>query len=144
MRERSLVTFEAYGFPNETEWTPTGSPLVPDGRSIAETLVKALRQNGLEVSDPQQHLFYGWCFEIAFQGGIEWCLLQQPGPWLLLVRDKRPLLRRLFHSTSRGEIEMALKSLDQILKSDSRFSSIQWFEEQAYEAGANHGAETPL
>ena len=140
---RSLVTFEATGFPNEAKWTPTGSPLVPDGRPIAEALANALREKGFEVSAPQQHLFYGWCFEIAFQGGIEWCLLQQPGPWLLLVRDKRSMVQRLLHRTSGGEME-TLTALDRILKSDARFSSIQWFDEQAYEGGAKQGAESPL
>jgi hypothetical protein len=99
---------------------------------------------GLDVSNPQQHLFYGWCFEIASQRGVEWCLLQQPGPWLLLVRDRQSVLHRFFHVTSRGGLERALTALDRALKLDSRFSSIQWFEEQAYEAGAQQGAETPL
>ena len=144
MAMRSLVTFKATGFPNEATWTPTGSPVVPAGRRVAEALVKALREMGLEVSIPQQHLFYGWCFEIAFHDGREWCLLQQPGPWLLLVREKRSVLHRLFHRTSGGELNRALTALDQVLKLDSRFSSIQWFEEQAYDAGAKQGAETPL
>ncbi|MDD4890784.1 MAG: hypothetical protein PHU85_12750 [Phycisphaerae bacterium] len=144
MAIRSLVTFEATGFPNEAKWTPAGSPLVPDGRLVAEALVKALREVGFEVSNPQQHLFYGWRFEIPFHNSLEWCLLQQPGPWLLLVREKRSVLHRLFHRTSGGELKRVLTALDRVLKLDSRFSSIQWFEEQAYDAGAKQGAETPL
>lgn len=70
MEPRTLVTFIAAGFPDDAQWTANGSPLVPEGRAIADVLVTALRARGLQVSDATQHEFYGWCFEVA-AGGFE-------------------------------------------------------------------------
>jgi len=41
-------------------------------------------------------------------------------------------------------LKTVLKAIDQVLKRERRFSSIQWFTEQAYESGAEKGADVPL
>ena len=144
MKPRTLVTFIAAGFPDDAQWTANGSPLVPEGRATADVLVTALRARGLEVSDATQHEFYGWCFEVAAAGGVEWCLLQQPGPWLLLVEEKRSVLHRLLRSNSDSGLASTLLALDEVLKTDRRFSGVQWFTKEAYDSGAQQGTETPF
>lgn len=144
MEIRTLVSFEVTGFPDESRWSENGSPLVPDGRSIAGTIVTGLRAAGLLVSDPQQHEFYGWAFDVISVNETEWCLLQCPGPWLLLVRQRRPILRRLCPPKSTDNLEVVLKAIDRVMKQEGRFSAIQWFTEGAYESGAQRGADVPL
>jgi hypothetical protein len=144
MAMRTLVTFEATGFPDESQWTPNGSQLVPHGRSIASTIAGCLREAGLRVSDVEQHEYYGWCFDVLFPNAVEWCLLQYPGPWLLLVRERRPVLRRLLCRGGTGHLETTLRAIDRVLKEGGRFASVQWFAERAYDSGARQGAESPL
>ena len=144
MEMRTLVSFEATGFADESRWSENGSPLVPDGRSIAGTIVSGLRGTGLEASDPEQHEFYGWAFEVVSVNETEWCLLQCPGPWLLLVRQRRSMLRRLCLSKGTENLETVLKAIDRVIKQEGRFSGIQWFTEAAYEARAQKGADAPL
>jgi hypothetical protein len=144
MKARTLAIFTAAGFPDDSEWTANGSPLVPEGRSIAEVLVKAVRAQGLQASDPAQHLFYGWCFDVTVSGGVAWCLLQQPGPWLLLVRNRRSLVHRLFRNSGESALANTLAALHRALKTDGRFSALQWLTEEAFESGSREGAEAPL
>jgi hypothetical protein len=144
MEIRTLVSFEAAGFPDESQWSENGSPLVPDGYSIAATIISALRSVGLYVSDPRQHQFYGWAFEIDYNNETEWCLLQCPGPWLLLVRQKHSVLKRLCSFMGAVNLKTVLKEIDRILKQEGRFSSIQWFTEQMYDSGMQNGEDVPL
>lgn len=144
MEMRTLVSFEASGFQNEAQWTEHGSPVVPDGCSIAKAIVTGLRDAGLNVSDPVQHEAYGWAFEVVLDNETERCLLQCPGPWLLLLRQKRSILSRLIHRTAFARLKMVLQTVDRVLKHEAKFSVIQWFTESAYEAGRLHGADSPV
>ncbi len=146
MEIRTFVSFDAHGFPDESRWTENGSPLIPDGHSIAEHIVVNVRGIGLDVSDPRQHEFYGWEFKIQYGDEVNWCLLQCPGPWLLLVRPVRSsILQRLrFVQTDFQHLERTLMAIDRVLKRDTRFDSVQWFTEQAYEAGVKKGEDRPL
>jgi len=141
---RTFATFEATGFPNESEWTESGSPLVPDGRSVSRTLAAALKAMGHRVTQPTQHSFYGWAFEVACPKQMEWCLLQGGDPWLLVVEERRLGWHRLFGSGRSPDLAAALRAVDQALRNDPRFSCVQWFTKCDYEAGAKEGAETPL
>lgn len=144
MKPKTLVMFTATGFPDDSRWRANGSPLVPEGQGIADALVTALRAKGLEVSNAAQHQFYGWCFEVAVAGGVEWCLLQQPDPWLLLVRQKRSLLHRLLRVNSDTGLTGTLLALNEVLKTDGRFSAVQWLTEEAFDSGSRQGTESPF
>ena len=144
METPTLVTFEAEGFPDESEWTPGGSPLVPNGRSITGVIASALRDAGFCVSDPKQHEYYGWCFEVAFPNAAGWCLLQYPGPWLLLVEESLPVLRRLFRPGSTRNLATTVAAIHRVLTQDKRFSSVQWFTKHAYDAGTERGCQSPV
>ena len=143
MRRRTFVTFEA-AFPDEAQWTDDGSPLVPDGRSIALFLVQSLTAAGLSVSKVIQHSFYGWAWEVYLSKTRAWCLLQGGDPWLLLVEERGRGLARFFGATEPREVDRVLRALDATMKQDAKFSSIRWFTKQEYESGGRNGAESPL
>ena len=144
METRTFATFEATGFPDESQWTADGSPLVPDGRSLSGVLASALGSMGHEVSEPMQHSFYGWAFEVHLPKRTEWCLLQGGSPWLLLVEERQSAWRRWLALSASADLQAVLRAIHQVLKADPRFSSVQWFGKRDYEAGAKKGAETPF
>jgi hypothetical protein len=143
MAKRTFVTFRA-DFPDESQWTENGSPLVPDGRSIAGTIASALRGAGFRVSEPKQRLFYGWTFEILFPKRTEWCLLQGGDPWLLMVEERSSGWPRLFGARISSDQDRVLVMIDEFVKEDRRFSSVQWFTKQEYESGCQAGVDKPL
>jgi hypothetical protein len=144
MAKRTFVTFRA-DFPDESQWTENGSPLVPDGRSIAGTIASALRGAGFRVSEPKQRLFYGWTFEILFPKRTEWCLLQGGDPWLLMVEERASGWVGLFGArTISSDQDRALVAIDKVLKGDGRFSSVQWFTKEEYESGCRVGGDAPF
>ena len=145
MEIKTLVTFRAVGFPDESQWTASGSPLVPDGWSVSTAIASALRSIGYQVSEPVQHSFYGWSFTVTCSEHQERCLLQLGEPsWLLQVEEKLPAWRRLLGKEGSSDLLAVLRAVDEALKADPRFSVIRWFCQKDYEAGANGGAETPL
>lgn len=142
MTRRTFVTFKA-AFPDEAQWTETGSPLVPDGKSICHVVADATRNAGGCTSDVSQHSFYGWAFEVVFTKRTVWCLLQGGDPWLLLVEHRKRGIGSFFGSASSEELDEVLHAIDGVLKQDARFSSIRWFTKQEYEAGCRGGADIP-
>lgn len=144
MTSRTFATFEATGFPDESKWTATGSPVAPDGRSVSGTLASGLRVLGFQVSEPVQHSFYGWGFDVTVGEHTQWCLLQGGAPWLLRVEERRLGWSKIFDSGEIKNLQAALRAIDDALKAEPRFSCIQWFTKADYEAGAKNGAHTPL
>jgi len=142
MAKRTLVTFEA-AFPDEAQWTENGSPLVPDGRGISLVLAEALKMDGLCTSGVSQHNFYGWAFDVLFPRNNVWCLLQQLGPWLLLIEERKHGFGSLLRNARFEGLEMVLRAIDRTLKGDTRFSLIRWFTKQGYESGCEDGADSP-
>ena len=136
------MTFEA-SFSNDAEWDDQGRPIVPPGRSIAQTIAEELSSRGASVSRPTQHSFYGWAFDITFEGCEAWSLLQFPGPWLLLIEEKRDRSQRPVGSRSSVPMSRLLREVDEVLKDRERFSSVQWFTKKEYESGSQQGAHTP-
>jgi hypothetical protein len=143
MNTRNFVTFEA-DFPDESQWAEDGSPLVPDGQSVARVLVQALVNAGLTVSELSQHSFYGWAWEANLRKRKAWCLLQGGDPWLLIVEQRGGMLERLLRGEESAELEEVLTVVDEAMKGDTRFSAVQWFTRQEYESGAGQGAESPF
>lgn len=143
MSTRNFATFEA-DFPDESQWTEDGSPLIPDGRSVAGVLAHALVNARLTVSEVSQHSFYGWAWEASFGKRKAWCLLQGGDPWLLIVEEHGGMLERLFRSETSGEFKEVLAVVDEAMKRDTRFSAVQWFTRKEYESGAGQGTESPL
>jgi hypothetical protein len=144
MELRTYVTFEAEGFPDEARWSDNGSPLIPDGQSVAGAIVRALREAGLPATDPIQHQFYGWAFDVSLPGGNQWCLLQYPGPWLLLVRQKCSVLGTVFSRKRYKDMATVVHAIDRVLKRDGRFLSVLWFTETGYESGTEQGEDVPM
>src|SRR5687768_7584234 len=93
---RRFVTFEASTFPDDAQWDQNDNLLVPGGQLVSKAIADTLSASGLEVSEPKQHSFYGWSFEVIFPGRLECFVLQGGEPWLLLVEERsRSVLQKL-------------------------------------------------
>ena len=71
--------------PDDAEESESGDVLIPAGHALAKAIAERIPSAGL----PHQHSFYGWRFEFKSGSGRDaWALLQQPGPWLLIVEAR--------------------------------------------------------
>lgn len=129
MTLRSIATFRA-ALPEDGEWSREGDPVVPPGRTLADAIVRTLRERALAPTEPTQHSFYGWAFAV----GRHWCLLQHAEDWLLMIEDRSPLLHRLLRRReTAAAFATFLDTLRTALESDPRLSAIEWYTRAEYE-----------
>jgi len=133
---RTYTTFEA-DFPDDAEFVEGGDIRRPGGLGIARVLCQMLESRGFKVSEPEQHSFYGWAFDVCDEDLAVWFLLQFPGPWLLLSQDRTSLFRRLFSSGAVSRHRRILEILNDSLVQDNRFREIKWFSKQQFEKGGD-------
>jgi hypothetical protein len=139
--KRNFATFEA-DFPDDSEWTPSEELIRPDGRSVSVELARALENQGLQSSDPEQHRFYGWEFTAARGGERFWFLLQYPGPWLLIAEDRTSPLGLL--TPSHQSLRDILHQLTLELNANPQFTNLRWFTSEEYSnADPLEGSEFP-
>jgi hypothetical protein len=127
------VTFEA-SFPSDDEWDDSGSLLVPGGKGILTHLIKGLEQKEIRCSEPEQQNYLGWATEAAYSDIYLWCLLQFADPWVLAMEVRWSLARWIFRQKHEQEHQLFLQSINDILKSSSHFSSIQWFTKHEFQS----------
>lgn len=108
---KNIAKFSAH-FQDDSEDGVDGDVLVPAGRNIASAIVSHMAS----ASAPCQHSFYGWRFEFRCPSGNEaWALLQQPGPWLLIVEVNGWFLRESRKDAVLGEaVEVVKRAIDSI------------------------------
>ncbi|MES2697685.1 MAG: hypothetical protein V4773_29750 [Verrucomicrobiota bacterium] len=105
---------------------------VPAGRNVMESLAQRFKESGVQTSVVSQHSFYGWSFEARISDRAFWFLLQHPAPWLLLVQDRRWLLRRWLEG--QATFHGALKTCDAALRALGHVSALEWLTQSEYEA----------
>jgi hypothetical protein len=133
MNERKFATLQS-SLPDDA--VEEGDDIiVPGGRNVMESLARSLHLHGFETSRVTQHSFYGWEFEARHGQSRIRCLLQSPGPWLLIVMDKRGVLKRVF---SGGKpFSVALEVCAIALSSLEHVSAVKWFTQLEYEKAAS-------
>ncbi|MGK6321424.1 hypothetical protein [Sphingomonas sp. DT-204] len=137
---RTFATFDAE-LPDDSEFSESGDILVPGGRGVCLLIMQLLQEIGLDVSQPEQHQFYGWELNGELNGSKFWFLLQYPESWLLIVEDKTGLIARL--KTERMSLQELLDDLGKKLTADHRIHGIQWFTKKEYESGVTLGNKFP-
>lgn len=138
---RNCVTFKAE-FPDDGVWSEHGQPIVPDGKAIANAISTGLMSVGLKCSDPQEHSFYGWEFEVKSDDICVSCLLQNPDPWLLMTEIHDSFINRFLVRNRDDHQRKILGEIHRVLENDRRFSAIKWLTEQEFDRKAS-GSETP-
>ena len=97
-----------------------------------ECLSQRFKESGFPVSTVSQHSFYGWSFGAQIENRKFWFLIQGGSPWLLIVKDCRSVLRRVFDGDA--PFLAALKVCDSTLQALGHISGIEWLTQAAYEA----------
>lgn len=136
-QQRTFVTFDA-AFSDDAEFSSSGEIVIPGGRNVCLVIANLLADQELEVSEPSQHDFYGWEVTAKKEGHVFWFLLQYPGPWLLLAKDKHGVADK--HGVSLGKV---LNNLANAMNEDGRFSGLSWFTKAEYERGQTVGNPLP-
>jgi hypothetical protein len=72
-------------FPDDSVENDAGDVIIPAGLNLATAIAAMIPT----ATAPYQHSFYGWKVDFFSPSGRKaWALLQQPGPWLLIVEAK--------------------------------------------------------
>jgi hypothetical protein len=122
---RNYATFES-AFPDDCEENDSGETM-PAGRALAV----ALACNITSAGNPHQHGFYGWRFEFECANGrTAWALVQQPGPWLLIVEGKVGWLESRDKKTA--TIEEAVLLVESGLKMVREVSAVTWLTQDEF------------
>jgi len=117
---RNYATFEST-FPDDSVEVE-GSEPVPAGRTLAMAIASGIASAGA----PYQHSFYGWRFDFKSSSGREaWALIQQPGPWLLIVEAKVGWLES--GNKKAIALDEAVYLIVSALKTVPEVSGLTWF-----------------
>jgi hypothetical protein len=129
------ATFSA-DVPDDIVWNKTGDVKVPGGRAIMTWLSTALVDRGLRCTPLAQHSWYGWEFTAEHANGRVWCMIQFPGPWLLITEPRWSLSSFFFSRGPTYAHQSVVDEIDAALRSDHRFSDVSWATRQDYEQRA--------
>ena len=127
----TYVEFDA-GFP-DPEWESGADDDLPAGRPVAEWLRARLVASGFPCSEVESHESFGWEFDAGSGATPVWCLLQSPGPWLLIAQPRVSLWARIRGRSGTGG-EDVLRAIRALLEGDPRVKSPVWFTRSGYEA----------
>jgi hypothetical protein len=127
----SHVEFEA-DFP-DPGWEAGEGDDPPAGRPIAEWLRSGLVAAGVPCTEVENHESFGWDFFAGGGATRAWCLLQSPGPWLLIAEPQVPLWDRIRGRSGTGG-EDVLRAIRALLEGDPRVKSPAWFTRSGYES----------
>ena len=126
---RTFVSFECQSS-DEGEFDDKGNAIRPPGKEIAEYLKSALGVEGFGVTPVSQHSFYGWAFEARLDKSVVWCLLQFPGPWLVLTKGRGGILSRLFSRNSEAHSRVC-RAIHKSLTHNPLVASVRWLREES-------------
>jgi hypothetical protein len=141
--ERTFVTFDA-DFPDDSEWDENENISVPGGRALAAWFRERLLERGVGCSEPAQHSFYGWQFDVCVGKRAVTFVLQGGNPWILIAQGQASALRPLAGENDCEPLRHFLLAIQTLLAASSRFSSVRWFTRAEYEAGRRaRGTEAP-
>jgi hypothetical protein len=145
MESRTHVTFE-WDNPEEEEsdFDDGGDITRPGGHAIAEHIQSGLRKRGLNVTNVEQHEFYGWAFDIVGNQNTVWCMLQFAEPWLLVAEVPSTWWERLKGRKPDAEHAEVCRAIHECLVSGGRASSVRWFSRKDFaNRHSSGGAERP-
>jgi len=126
---KSYAVFES-DFPDDSQ-EKDGEIVIPAGRNILEALCKKLTDAGADVKPPLQRSFYGWFSEFTLGKVTIWFLLQQPGPWLLIVEARSGWL-----TSGRAKADATAKGIGMInnaLMNETRIGELDWMTKEEFE-----------
>ncbi len=105
--------------------------ITPGGSTLGESIAAELRDRGLSISIVQQRGDTGWGFFGSSNGVSFWCLLGYEDPWVLIVVDRRWLLKRLFGGTQ--PFLAVLRQFDEAMSSLEHITELHWITPSEYE-----------
>lgn len=126
----SYAVFRAE-FPDDSK-EAGGEIVTPAGRNILEAICRHIGSAGITTTQPSQHSFYGWVVEFQIGKVTIWLLLQQPGPWLLVVEARASWLTG--RKAKADALGQGLTLIRNALTADSRIKEPQWMTKEEFEA----------
>lgn len=135
---KSYAVFES-DFPDDSQ-EQGDEIVVPAGRNIVEALCEKLSHAGAEVKPPSQQSFYAWFSEFLLGKITIWFLLQQPGPWLLIVEARAGWL-----TSGHAKTDAMVKGIEMIneaLLNEAKIRALRWMTKEEFESFKRGGAKS--
>jgi hypothetical protein len=127
---KSYAVFES-DFPDDSQ-EQGDEIIVPAGRNILEALCRKLSHAGTEAKPPSQRSFYAWFSEFSLEKATIWFLLQQPGPWLLIVEAH---VGWLTSGHSKADALMrGVKMINDALMNEAQVRELRWMTKEEFES----------
>lgn len=141
---RTFVTFSA-AFEDDAVYASELEIIAPAGKNVATAIGQGLVGLGYSCSQPTQHSYYGWSFNVRIVRQCFWLLLQGGDPWLLICHQERTFFERLLRKFDYAIMRSFLTDVNNILNDDERFTKVQWWSREDFEANRDNAArESPL
>jgi hypothetical protein len=128
---KNIAEFDV-SLPDDTLWDEEGNPVVPGGRALAVRIRQALADRGWDSTDPSQHSFYGWSFQVPTPIGKAVVILQHPSPWLLIATRKPSFWKRLRGQADDIVDSKLIDALRDAIATDEHFSNVKWMSREEY------------
>ena len=132
---RNFATFTSSLPDDSVEWE--GDVAEPDGRNVMESIRDAFLHANYDATAVDQHSFYGWSFSVKGEHGEFWLMVQCPGPWLLMIRDLRPIWKRIFKG--RGDFAVFVEECHRTLTAIPEFGELRWCNESEWQVESRSG-----
>jgi len=132
----SFAVFNA-DFPDDSSEDGNGNIITVSGRNILTAICEQIGSAGRTITQPKQHSFYGWasCFHLD-KIQIE-ILLQQPGPWLLLIESRASWFTG--NKVKKDALRQGVAIVNAALSSERRIKDLRWMTRTAFEALKRQG-----
>jgi hypothetical protein len=125
----SYAVFRA-DFPDDSKESD-GEVVAPAGRNIMEAICRQLASASLAITQPAQRRFYGWTAQFPLGKATIWMLIQQPGPWLLIVEARASWLTG---GKARADaLDQGLALMRTALSADPRIKEPRWMTKTQFE-----------
>ena len=119
----------SFAYRDDIDWIfdAEGNPVTPGGKELAASIAAALASGDSEVSDVEQHEYYGWSFTCRAGGDAFFQVVNAAGHEVYLtVQMEWYLVKRLLLRTPRRAFDRHCEKLGAALASISGVSNVHW------------------
>jgi hypothetical protein len=125
----SYVVFRAE-FPDDS-MEANREIITPAGRNIMQAICRHISSTGATTTQPRPHSFYGWTAEFQIGKVTIWMLLQQTGPWLLIIEARASWLTG--GKTKADALRQGIAIVGNALSAESRIQELRWMTKEKFE-----------
>lgn len=116
------------------------------GEDCAKWLAAELTGKGLAVAAVVQE-DWGWIFTVTVDGRAFWVgvgsLEEEADQWLVFCDSRLSFFKKMFGKADEASQRLLCNTIDDVLKSTSHVSEVQWYSKDSWMSGGKEWSQTP-